>query len=152
MMTWNIAVVIIMIIELFIIIYYFSSFFCFNDTATTESYTYRHTLSLHDALPISVAVNLSFRRNESNTAFLSHWLTRQPPARSEEHTSELQSLMRISYAVFCLKQNNFLYGVIILIANILKRPFSNKLEANLTNSMIDLSHTFFVPLVSWDYS
>src|SRR3546814_6228543 len=27
------------------------------------------------------------------------------PARSEEHTSELQSLMRISYAVFCLKKN-----------------------------------------------
>src|SRR3546814_4095878 len=27
-------------------------------------------------------------------------------ARSEEHTSELQSLMRISYAVFCLKKNN----------------------------------------------
>src|SRR3546814_9189777 len=26
------------------------------------------------------------------------------PARSEEHTSELQSLMRTSYAVFCLKQ------------------------------------------------
>src|SRR3546814_5290635 len=26
--------------------------------------------------------------------------------RSEEHTSELQSLMRISYAVFCLKTNN----------------------------------------------
>src|SRR3546814_4452883 len=31
-----------------------------------------------------------------------------PPdlARSEEHTSELQSLMRISYAVFCLKKKN----------------------------------------------
>src|SRR3546814_9824532 len=28
----------------------------------------------------------------------------QPQARSEEHTSELQSLMRISYAVFCLKK------------------------------------------------
>src|SRR3546814_10566105 len=28
------------------------------------------------------------------------------PARSEEHTSELQSLMRISYAVFCLKKKN----------------------------------------------
>src|SRR3546814_3660753 len=27
-----------------------------------------------------------------------------PTARSEEHTSELQSLMRISYAVFCLKK------------------------------------------------
>src|SRR3546814_10426472 len=31
---------------------------------------------------------------------LNHWY------RSEEHTSELQSLMRISYAVFCLKQKN----------------------------------------------
>src|SRR3546814_4761137 len=28
----------------------------------------------------------------------------QPVTRSEEHTSELQSLMRISYAVFCLKK------------------------------------------------
>src|SRR3546814_5673419 len=28
----------------------------------------------------------------------------QPDMRSEEHTSELQSLMRISYAVFCLKK------------------------------------------------
>src|SRR3546814_8080683 len=32
----------------------------------------------------------------------------RPPreSRSEEHTSELQSLMRISYAVFCLKKKN----------------------------------------------
>src|SRR3546814_6076021 len=29
-----------------------------------------------------------------------------PERRSEEHTSELQSLMRISYAVFCLKKKN----------------------------------------------
>src|SRR3546814_6934694 len=28
------------------------------------------------------------------------------PGRSEEHTSELQSLMRISYAVFCLKKKH----------------------------------------------
>src|SRR3546814_8982538 len=35
------------------------------------------------------------------------WRTRRGPRdRSEEHTSELQSLMRISYAVFCLKQKN----------------------------------------------
>src|SRR3546814_19681980 len=32
-----------------------------------------------------------------------HQVVRQ---RSEEHTSELQSLMRISYAVFCLKKKN----------------------------------------------
>src|SRR3546814_8940786 len=31
------------------------------------------------------------------------WIDLLPPMRSEEHTSELQSLMRISYAVFCLK-------------------------------------------------
>src|SRR3546814_2398560 len=30
--------------------------------------------------------------------------------RSEEHTSELQSLMRISYAVFCLKKKKHLYS------------------------------------------
>src|SRR3546814_6165475 len=30
----------------------------------------------------------------------------QDEKRSEEHTSELQSLMRLSYAVFCLKQKN----------------------------------------------
>src|SRR3546814_9681022 len=33
-------------------------------------------------------------------------LTPKPGIRSEEHTSELQSLMRISYAVFCLKKTN----------------------------------------------
>src|SRR3546814_7987213 len=33
-------------------------------------------------------------------------MVRQGLARSEEHTSELQSLMRISYAVFCLKNKN----------------------------------------------
>src|SRR3546814_5325274 len=38
--------------------------------------------------------------------YLSHF-----PTRSEEHTSEIQSLMRISYAVFCSKkQNCVLYG------------------------------------------
>src|SRR3546814_3380238 len=31
---------------------------------------------------------------------------RSAAARSEEHTSELQSLMRISYAVFCLNKTN----------------------------------------------
>src|SRR3546814_7916315 len=43
---------------------------------------------------------------------LSSWLTKLMASagysigRSEEHTSELQSLMRISYAVFCLKKKN----------------------------------------------
>src|SRR3546814_17409033 len=37
-------------------------------------------------------------------AIRSHGASRMLPQRSEEHTSELQSLMRISYAVFCLKK------------------------------------------------
>src|SRR3546814_4949615 len=48
------------------------------------------------------------RRNRSGCArrYLRWW---RQAGRSEEHTSELQSLMRISYAVFCLKKkrNNY---------------------------------------------
>src|SRR3546814_7853071 len=36
---------------------------------------------------------------------------RRARTRSEEHTSELQSLMRISYAVFCLKKKNNKYKI-----------------------------------------
>src|SRR3546814_10251364 len=39
-----------------------------------------------------------------NAGSLWSMLRRRLPNRSEEHTSELQSLMRISYAVFCLKK------------------------------------------------
>src|SRR3546814_4247432 len=44
--------------------------------------------------------------------------------RSEEHTSELQSLMRISYAVFCLKKKK----------NILPHYFHNTLHKHNTNT------------------
>src|SRR3546814_18974004 len=40
------------------------SLFCLNDTATTEIYTYWHTLSLHDALPISLVLVLINRADE----------------------------------------------------------------------------------------
>src|SRR5256886_14278937 len=65
-----------------LIICYF--FFFFNDTATTEIYT----LSLHDALPIS-----RFRGSDRvSIAFPSaEWVSAYGVARSEEHTSELQS-------------------------------------------------------------
>src|SRR3546814_21015809 len=107
--------------------------FCFfNDTATTEIYTYLLTLSLHDALPIfghahsvevwdgarlvggvyGLAIGQLFCGESMFSAesggfrlalvaladLLRQW------GRSEEHTSELQSLMRTSYAVFCLKK------------------------------------------------
>src|SRR3546814_4629612 len=43
---------------------------------------------------------------ELEHAFVGTVNVRAGQIRSEEHTSELQSLMRISYAVFCLKKNN----------------------------------------------
>src|SRR3546814_7606474 len=76
------------------------------------------TLSLHDALPIfarksgnrfsaqrdATATNNS-KPLDTHFARLTVAKTcRRAYMRSEEHTSELQSLMRISYAVFCLKK------------------------------------------------
>src|SRR3546814_7149016 len=91
--------------------YFVYFFFFFNDTATTEIYTYGHTLSLHDALPIlgERAGAASEITPELRALAVSRYTPKtmvNPPAdlRSEEHTSELQSLMRISYAVFCLKK------------------------------------------------
>src|SRR3546814_7291781 len=65
--------------------------------------------------PESVAVDFCSRCSERVLA-ASHSCSircsnfgRIVPFRSEEHTSELQSLMRISYAVFCLKKKTMRY-------------------------------------------
>src|SRR3546814_2678107 len=52
-------------------------------------------------LLVEVVQAMIFRRQVGRQVALG-----QPQRRSEEHTSELQSLMRISYAVFCLKKKN----------------------------------------------
>src|SRR3546814_9979655 len=44
------------------------------------------------------------RSPRGGTSMWWKWTPPRTPGRSEEHTSELQSLMRISYAVFCLKK------------------------------------------------
>src|SRR3546814_2025392 len=69
--------------------------------------SYSVSLDALHALPDDAALAL-FRRGDLQIAYAQsasvqhiRWLAR----RSEEHTSELQSLMRISYAVFCLKKN-----------------------------------------------
>src|SRR3546814_10120315 len=58
------------------------------------------TIPLHQAL----LDDPEFQRGDYTIKWLDEWLARQQ--RSEEHTSELQSLMRNSYAVFCLKNKN----------------------------------------------
>src|SRR3546814_2938226 len=54
-----------------------------------------------DEAPRRIAGDRQIVRCEPVGAF---WGENEPVLRSEEHTSELQSLMRISYAVFCLKK------------------------------------------------
>src|SRR3546814_5275590 len=52
-----------------------------------------------------VTATISYIRSSMWAEFL-RYLVLLVFRRSEEHTSELQSLMRISYAVFCLKKKN----------------------------------------------
>src|SRR5437899_11237082 len=80
---------------------FFLFFFFFNDTATTEIYT----LSLHDALPISDVTRLKditppFSHPMVDVAMFAAnlWFAgdrKNWPLRSEEHTSELQSLRHL---------------------------------------------------------
>src|SRR3546814_7576877 len=53
-----------------------------------------------------VVVTLRPRMTDNTTAGAEMMAPQAIARRSEEHTSELQSLMRISYAVFCLKKKN----------------------------------------------
>src|SRR3546814_9712102 len=110
--------------------------FC-NTTATTEIYMTLPTLSQPDALPtpakldpVQPDVGDDARRVEFQEAALARRGRAKGAAipahaaigvdrrvagrariaeRSEEHTSELQSLMRISYSFFCLKKKNIQY-------------------------------------------
>src|SRR5260370_38081290 len=99
---------------------FFAAFF-FNDTATTEIYT----LSLHDALPISLltdsggfqVLSLALGRlrqvSADGVTFASHLNGSQMlrkrdavGARSEEHTSELQSHLNLVCRLLLEKKNN----------------------------------------------
>src|SRR5260370_8191431 len=91
----------------------FGCFFFFNDTATTEIYT----LSLHDALPISplgrgargaLVVQLLRRRGKR-------------PARSEEHTSELQSHLNLVCRLLLEKKKQAIHIVYRLLPHITPR-------------------------------
>src|SRR5881396_4313886 len=88
-----------------ILAYFILFFFFLNDTATTEIYTVRNTLSLHDALPIC-------GKRRAPPGFLRGKLEGPQVPQIGRHTSELQSLRTISYAVFCLKKKKNIKNII----------------------------------------
>src|SRR3546814_2341563 len=57
-------------------------------------------------LTLPVTASITSALNAAAHAVEALYAPDATPLRSEEHTSELQSLMRISYAVFCLKKKN----------------------------------------------
>src|SRR3546814_8232256 len=62
------------------------------------------------SLSIDTAPITGFSTAECNISYNSTYFQKDNQSetiRSEEHTSELQSIMRISYAVFCLKKNRY---------------------------------------------
>src|SRR3546814_9354028 len=69
--------------------------------ATIETEVYLLTTTLFD-LPAAAALCLLQLVVVTALLYAAH--RARSDSRSEEHTSELQSLMRISYAVFCLKK------------------------------------------------
>src|SRR2546429_6036555 len=89
-------------------------FFFFNDTATTEIYT----LSLHDALPISLFLRHTrrapFRPGSPSSGRKPSLVVTGLPGRerSEEHTSELQSRLHLVCRLLLEKKKNYLYDVL----------------------------------------
>src|SRR6476659_11339375 len=91
------------------------SFFFFNDTATTEIYT----LSLHDALPICARSSGRTPRSRPFAVPVTDLL------RSEEHTSELQSLRHLVCRLL-LEKKKKKYSRIILIKKKKKKKKKKK--------------------------
>src|SRR3546814_10250651 len=76
-----------------------------TDTLFPYTTLFRSRRVLHRRQQVEVVVDRFGRRQEDAEPAVAR-LDAERRARSEEHTSELQSLMRTSYAVFCLKKKN----------------------------------------------
>src|SRR3546814_7307337 len=75
-----------------------------TDTLFPYTTLFRSFIDRKDLPAAGVAEVMPMRRCPSSLILFAKLVRRRLNGRSEEHTSELQSLMRISYAVFCLKK------------------------------------------------
>src|SRR3546814_4857932 len=81
----------------------YASLFCYSDDCGHDSWD---TQSLEFEREARILANLLLLGEEEALIARMREAVFEHVQRSEEHTSELQSLMRLSYAVFCLKKKN----------------------------------------------
>src|SRR5687767_15711600 len=105
-------------------------FFFFNDTAPTEIYT----LSLHDALPISSRTRRTRRARCCGTC------AGAGPTRSEEHTSELQSLAYLVCRLLLEKKKILTNPGVISPSDICSSTVNNPITLTSTLHMHMLMH------------
>src|SRR3546814_7132566 len=74
-----------------------------------DAWPFATLVTVLDGAPVVTHVPLILDAARGAHGTLVGHLARPNPQRSEEHTSELQSLMRTSYAVFCLKKKKTLW-------------------------------------------
>src|SRR3546814_2879761 len=82
-----------------------------TDTLFPYTTLFRSGLHGDHAAPVPAGDGAAERGRARGDGRHAHGRGAQAAGRSEEHTSELQSLMRISYAVFCFKKKNQASGV-----------------------------------------
>src|SRR3546814_2951960 len=78
-----------------------------QDELAKERLRLNQALAAAEALAVERSQALAVEKSLRVSLEQERNLLLQRIERSEEHTSELQSLMRISYAVFCLKKKNY---------------------------------------------
>src|SRR3546814_6644112 len=78
------------------------------DHQQPRSHSRQYPTSSHAHAPVAEIKRIETRKYCLDESYWTRPIASTPHTiiRSEEHTSELQSLMRISYAVFCLKKKN----------------------------------------------
>src|SRR3546814_1425223 len=111
-----------------------------TDTLFPYTTLFRSSVEQFDRRTGSSTQGLEERSTISQSERVSGRHDRQAQIRSEEHTSELQSLMRISYAVFCLKKkkhkNNYIFHILNNTLNIPNHQHAYTIQMTQITSVI----------------
>src|SRR3546814_987725 len=110
--------------------------------STRTDTLFPYTTLFRSSLAVTFALGpiIDLQRVQGGAVFVGpgwqHWRALQVDYRSEEHTSELQSLMRISYAVFCLKKKKITIKIIYYTNVIHSTPCMNTVKMKKITSSV----------------